>query len=77
MQCIRCAGLIVPELVIDGGLRRVVNRCVSCGTWSIASFSVIEPDASFPRPVARTHRCSGGNGAPRTNRRSKPICLIL
>jgi hypothetical protein len=31
MQCTRCTGLTVPELIIDGGIRRVVNRCVSCG----------------------------------------------
>jgi hypothetical protein len=31
MQCTRCTGLTVPELIIDGGVRRVVNRCVSCG----------------------------------------------
>jgi len=31
MQCTRCTGLTVPELIIDGGMRGVVKRCVSCG----------------------------------------------
>lgn len=31
MQCTRCSGLTVPEFIFDGGVRRVVERCVSCG----------------------------------------------
>ena len=31
MQCIRCAGMTVPEIIGEGGLRRVAWRCIHCG----------------------------------------------
>jgi hypothetical protein len=31
MPCIRCAGLRVPEMLADGGMRVMALRCVRCG----------------------------------------------
>jgi hypothetical protein len=31
MQCVRCAGMTVPEIISEGGLRRAARRCVQCG----------------------------------------------
>ena len=31
MQCARCAGLKVRELITDGGMRILAYRCILCG----------------------------------------------
>jgi len=31
MQCTRCAGLRVPEIIYEGGSRVFALRCVHCG----------------------------------------------
>ena len=31
MQCIRCAGMIVPEILSEGGMRAMALRCIHCG----------------------------------------------
>ena len=31
MQCPRCAGMRVPELMSEGGMRVMALRCVLCG----------------------------------------------
>ena len=31
MQCTRCAGLRVPEIICEGGTRISALRCVHCG----------------------------------------------
>lgn len=31
MQCARCAGLNVPEVMVEGGAKLFVMRCVHCG----------------------------------------------
>jgi hypothetical protein len=31
MRCARCAGLIVPEILYEGGTRVVALRCIHCG----------------------------------------------
>jgi len=31
MQCTRCAGLRVPEIIYEGGSRVLALRCVLCG----------------------------------------------
>jgi uncharacterized Zn finger protein len=31
MQCTRCAGLRVPEIIYEGGTRMLAQRCVHCG----------------------------------------------
>lgn len=31
MQCTRCAGMQVPEMIFDGGMRIMAVRCVICG----------------------------------------------
>lgn len=31
MSCSRCAGLSVPELIVEGGARILAMRCLHCG----------------------------------------------
>jgi hypothetical protein len=31
MQCVRCNGLKVPEIMQDGGMRVLAYRCIHCG----------------------------------------------
>ena len=31
MQCARCAGMNVPEIIVEGGGKLFVMRCVHCG----------------------------------------------
>mgnify|MGYP001564759009 FL=1 len=31
MQCARCAGLRVPEIIYEGGTRIIALRCIHCG----------------------------------------------
>lgn len=31
MQCARCAGLSIPELIVEGGARIFAMRCLHCG----------------------------------------------
>lgn len=31
MQCTRCEGLRVPEIIYDGGSRILALRCIHCG----------------------------------------------
>jgi hypothetical protein len=31
MQCARCAGMRVPELIVEGGARFFAMRCLHCG----------------------------------------------
>ncbi len=31
MQCARCAGMSVPEIICEGGTRVMALRCVHCG----------------------------------------------
>lgn len=31
MQCTRCAGLRVPEIICEGGTRVLALRCLHCG----------------------------------------------
>lgn len=31
MQCTRCAGMTVPEMISEGGIRVVALRCIHCG----------------------------------------------
>ena len=31
MQCTRCAGLRVPEIIYEGGSRVLALRCIHCG----------------------------------------------
>ena len=31
MECVRCAGLRVPEAISEGGTRVMALRCVRCG----------------------------------------------
>lgn len=31
MQCTRCAGMRVPEIISEGGIRALALRCIRCG----------------------------------------------
>jgi uncharacterized Zn finger protein len=31
MQCARCTGMNVPEIIVEGGAKLFVMRCVHCG----------------------------------------------
>ncbi len=31
MQCTRCAGLRIPEILSEGGIRVLALRCIHCG----------------------------------------------
>lgn len=31
MECARCSGMRVPELISEGGMRVVALRCIHCG----------------------------------------------
>ncbi len=31
LQCVRCGGLRVPEMMQDGGMRVLAYRCIHCG----------------------------------------------
>jgi len=31
MQCARCPGMSIPEVIVEGGARIVAMRCVHCG----------------------------------------------
>jgi hypothetical protein len=31
MQCARCAGMRVPEMISEGGMRVMALRCILCG----------------------------------------------
>jgi len=31
MQCARCAGMSVPEIISEGGTRVMALRCIHCG----------------------------------------------
>jgi hypothetical protein len=31
MQCTRCAGMRVPEMISEGGMRIMALRCIHCG----------------------------------------------
>ena len=31
MQCARCAGMSIPDLIVEGGARIFAMRCLHCG----------------------------------------------
>ena len=31
MQCARCTGMSIPEVVVEGGARILAMRCIHCG----------------------------------------------
>jgi len=48
MRCARCTGMIVPELITDGGMRSWALRCVHCGDLTDG---VIRRNRQQPRVV--------------------------
>ena len=53
MQCTRCAGLRVPEVIYEGGSRVLALRCVHCG-------DVIDRVIAFNRQRRRHPKPSRG-----------------
>jgi uncharacterized Zn finger protein len=44
MQCARCAGMNVPEVIVEGGAKLFVMRCVHCG--DVIGLPGIDPQQS-------------------------------
>lgn len=57
MQCTRCAGLRVPEIIYEGGSRVAALRCVHCG-------DVIDHVIAFNRQRRRHPKPSRGGRTP-------------
>ncbi len=62
MQCARCAGLRVPEIICEGGTRILALRCLHCGDV-IDRVIVLNrqrrrlPHPSRARTRSRAHPC--------------------
>jgi hypothetical protein len=57
MQCTRCAGLRVPEIICEGGTRVLALRCVHCG-------DVIDRVIAFNRQRRRHPKPNRGGRTP-------------
>jgi len=72
MQCTRCTGLIVPELISEGGMRGVLSRCVSCGDLvdhvilRNRSRRVLPKPTRSRTPVFGWERCPKINPSPKS-----------
>jgi uncharacterized Zn finger protein len=55
MQCPRCAGLRVPELIYEGGTKVLALRCVHCGDVIDRVIVLNRQRRRYPKPSqART-----------------------
>ena len=63
MQCTRCAGLRVPEIIYEGGTRVLASRCVHCG-------DVIDHVIVLNR---QRRRLSQPKPSPNTHLRKRPV----
>ncbi len=55
MQCARCAGLSVPEMICEGGTRVLALRCIHCGDLVDRVITRNRQRRRLPRPSrART-----------------------
>jgi uncharacterized Zn finger protein len=71
MQCTRCAGLRVSEIIYDGGNRIPALRCVHCG-------DVIDHVIAFNRQHRRHPKPSRGRTPIYgNNRRKKPKVMFV
>ncbi len=50
MQCTRCAGLRVPEIIYEGGSRVLALRCVHCGDIVDRVIALNRRRRHFPKP---------------------------
>jgi uncharacterized Zn finger protein len=50
MQCTRCAGLRVPEIIYEGGSRIPALRCIHCGDISDQVIALNRQRRSYPTP---------------------------
>ncbi len=50
MQCTRCAGLRVPEIIYDGGSRVLALRCVHCGDVIDHVIALNRRRRPYPKP---------------------------
>ena len=56
MQCTRCAGLRVSEIIYDGGNRIPALRCVHCGDVTDHVIAFNRQRHSHPKPRPRRAR---------------------
>jgi hypothetical protein len=54
MQCTRCRGLRVPEIMQDGGMRVVAYRCIHCG--DVIDNKILQHRAQPSAPVLKRPR---------------------
>jgi hypothetical protein len=50
MQCARCAGLRVPEIIYEGGTRVSALRCVHCGDIVDHVIALNRRRRPYPKP---------------------------
>ena len=50
MQCNRCAGLRVPEIIYEGGSRVLALRCVLCGDITDRVIVLNRQRRPYPKP---------------------------
>jgi uncharacterized Zn finger protein len=63
MQCSRCNGMRVPEIICEGGVRISALRCIHCGDivdHVIARNRTRRQRAAFSRPRTPTYGRSHG-----------------
>jgi uncharacterized Zn finger protein len=64
MQCTRCAGMKVPEIIVEGGARIFVMRCVHCGDVIDHVIAMNRQHRRYALPGRPEHRSMGVIGAP-------------
>ena len=69
MQCTRCAGLRVPEIIYEGGSRVLALRCVYCGDVIERVVVLNRQRAVFPTLTEPERSCTEATGGGRAARR--------
>lgn len=72
MQCVRCAGLSIPEIIFEEGARILAMRCIQCGE---VIDDVILLNRRRPRSI-RLGRARTSNYEDNCLRRSRPVPSI-
>ncbi len=68
MQCSRCNGMRVPEIICEGGVRISALRCIHCG--DVVDRVIVynrtrrQRDSSFSRPRTPIYRRGHGSHRP-------------
>jgi hypothetical protein len=61
MQCERCTGLRVPEIIQDGGMRVLAYRCIHCGDVIDQKILLHRYHLHIPRPTRSRTPIYGSN----------------